>query len=121
MVATQNLIDNNNRSAVLGTFVHEIAHAHQHARVAIDGRSHAGNWEDTPEGKAFIEARERDREEGNHTRYDSLPGFTSHLENAAETAAAYWSMDRWGGLFEKDLKKNAPHRYRWAAEWLSKK
>ena len=107
---------------VLGVVAHEIAHAHQHAVVSVDGRGSTREWENTPEGMAFIEARRKDWEEVGRARYDDLPGYNTHLENAAETCGHYWSVNRWGGkpAYGK-LEIEAPNRFRWAGQWLNKK
>ena len=106
-------------AAIVRTVAHEIAHAYQYARVSVDGSGDGFDWLNTPEGQAFIAARERDQEEGNVTRYDTIHHYTFHFENSAETIATYWGIGRWDhGLLEKDLKRNAPHRYKWAAEWV---
>ena len=99
------------------------AHAHQHALVSIDGDGSIRGWEDTPEGQAFIKAREKDQAEGYTTaRIDRIPGFASHLENAAEISALYWAERKWDGRpgFEV-LEKVAPNRLAWAQAWLKKK
>ena len=106
---------------VLGTFAHEIAHAHQHALVTIDGSAwEVHDWVNTPEGKAFAEAREKDWKAIGKAMYDSI-GYNSLVENAAETCAHYWSVDRWGGraAYGK-LEVEAPNRFKWAAIWLPK-
>ena len=107
---------------VLGTFAHEIAHAHQHALVSIDGSAwEVHDWINTPEGKAFAEAREKDWKAIGKATYDSIVGYSSLLENAAETCAHYWSFDRWGGRpHYGDLRITAPNRFKWAAVWLQK-
>ena len=107
---------------VLGTFAHEIAHAHQHALVSIDGSAwEVHDWVNTPEGKAFAEAREKDWKAIGKAMYDSIVGYSSLVENAAETCAHYWSADRWGGraAYGK-LEVEAPNRFKWAAVWLPK-
>lgn len=110
------------KAAVLGNFAHEIAHAHQHAMVSIDGSGFPAGWFRTPEGKAFAEAREKDwKEFGKVPYYDTVPSLISLSENAAEMCAHYWSVDRWGGrpIFG-DLAASAPHRFQWAKKWLKK-
>ena len=112
------------RSALLGTFAHEIAHAHQDALIAVDGSGDDfGDWTRSPEGVAFEEARKKDWEEVGKADYDLIPGYATLWENAAQTCALYWSAEtRWSGLgrYEK-LEISAPHRFKWAAEWLTKR
>ncbi|MYA98385.1 carboxypeptidase regulatory-like domain-containing protein [Candidatus Poribacteria bacterium] len=48
------------KPGILGTFAHEIAHAHQHALISIDGSGDIWKWKDTPEGQAFADARRKD-------------------------------------------------------------
>ena len=107
------------KAGVLGTFAHEIAHAHQHALIAVDGSGDVRKWKDTPEGRAFAEARRKDWEQVGKARYDNVPGYDTLDENAAETCAHYWSVDRWGGrtAYGK-LSVEAPNRFKWAEQWL---
>lgn len=110
------------KAGVFGTFAHEIAHAHQHALVSVDGSGDIWGWKDTSEGKAFIEARRKDWEQVGKAPYDNVPGYDTLDENAAETSAHYWSVNRWGGrtAYGK-LAIEAPNRFKWAEEWLNKK
>ena len=114
--------DNPIGGSSLATTAHEIAHAHQHALVmGIPGARHnwVEDWVDSPEGKAFARAKERDWAEVGKTAYDSMPHFNSLWENAAETSANYWGRDTvWGG---ESQEETAPNRFRWAEEWLKKK
>lgn len=117
----------------LEVHAHEIAHAHQHAVAFVDGND-TGSWEDiwldSPEGKAYAIARERDLSgEMGATYYDNDPRYKVNLlESAAETFAFYW-YDRWGGKplprtplqVGKSMKEIAPNRYRWIEEWLIQK
>ena len=121
-VIVQMVTQGKGRPGLLSLFAHEIAHAHQHALISVDGGPAEGNWETTPEGKAFAEARQRDFVEVGKTGYDGFWGFQTLKENAAETCAYYWSTDRWGkGTIYGNLKKIAPNRFKWAEEWLIKK
>ena len=107
------------RSGVLGSFAHEIAHAHQHALISIDGSGDLHDWVNTSEGKSFAEARRKDWEQVGKARYDNVPGYSSLIENAAETCAHYWSVNRWGGRTAYgNLAIEAPNRFRWAQQWL---
>lgn len=126
-------VDFKNPSAVLNTLAHEIAHAHQHAVVSVDGNDEVvrwgGSWRNSPEGQAFAVAWERDLEEVGVTYYDIDPYYRDNIfENAAETCAFYW--EEWLGLppilrlpgrAGKTMKDIAPHRYRWAEEWVIQK
>ena len=110
------------RVTLLGFFAHEIAHAHQDALTNVDGSGDFFSWVDSPEGKAFEEARKKDWEEVGKADYDLIPGYATLWENAAETAAHYWSVDRWGGKpYYGKLEIDAPHRFKWAEEWLPKR
>ena len=72
-------------------------------------------WTNSPEGKAFAEARRRDLVEVGKTPYDTIPYFDNSLhENAAETCASYWGVGKWG----INLKISAPNRFKWAQQWL---
>ena len=112
---------------VLGVLAHEIAHAHQAAvsPAALFPTGDSGNgfeWRNTPEGRAFTKAMEKDWEEHGKSGFDKWDYFSSSLgfykENAAETCAYYWSMGRWKYLEYR--KPTAPNRLKWAEEWFGK-
>ena len=114
-------------AGLLGTFAHEIAHAHQHATVSVDGNAwEIHGWRDTPEGIAYAEARRKDWEKVGKAPYDDIyggrSGGVSVTETAAETCAHYWSVNRWGGrtAYGK-LEIEAPNRFKWAEQWFKKK
>ena len=116
-----------NSVGVLITFAHEIAHARQHALVSVDGSARGvHDWNNTPEGIAYKEAREKDWNEVGKAQLDmgyDRPDFAGNVltETAAETIAHYWSVDRWGGRpHYGDLRITAPNRFKWAAVWLQK-
>ena len=128
-MASNNFAGAQNLAPVLKVFEHEIAHAHQHAVVSVDGSADIQQWIHSPEGKAYEEARQKDLELGEKMYYDVSSYFTSSLlENAAEHCAAYWGEKRGAKLrywsdhqFGKTLKELAPNRFKWAEEWLTKK
>lgn len=104
----------------LGAFVHEIAHAHQHAMASVDGSAwEIHGWGDTPEGRAYAEAQRKDWQEVGKSSLDDIfgsggGGGVALTETAAETCAHYWSVDRWGGVPAYGLLEiEAPHRYEW--------
>ena len=114
---------------IFGIIAHEIAHAHQRlisplvpasrgSQLLVFGPS--GNWSNTPEAKAYAEARKKDWERFGKAKYDTIPGYTSLLENAAEFSAYYWSIGRWNRDIHSDLRRVAPNRLKWAEEWLTK-
>lgn len=104
--------------SLLSTFAHEFTHAHQHM-VTIDSGVGFFRWVDTPEGKAFQAAREKDMAEVGEAWYDYVPLFsTSALENAAETGAHYWSKVIGNEITREE---HFPNRFKWAEEWLRKK
>ena len=116
-----------NSVGVLLLFAHEIAHARQHALVSVDGSAWGiHDWNNTPEGIAYKEAREKDWNEVGKAQLDmgyDRPDFGGNVltETAAETMAYYWSVDRWGGRpHYGDLRITAPNRFKWAAVWLQK-
>ena len=117
------VFDGKNRG-VLHTFAHEITHAWQHAQISVDGSGSYADWKNTPSGKAFAEAREKDWKEKRKTRYyDTHPYYSSNLnQNAAEICALFWSIDQWwGGSFEaRTLEFSAPNRFKWCKKWLTK-
>ena len=97
-------------------FAHEIAHAHQHAMVAPDGSGKMDDWENTPEGIAFAEARRKDWREVGQDAIDK--GWASSLlENAAEVCAHYWTDGSGTGYWK--IRVVAPNRYKWAQEWVT--
>ena len=116
-----------NKNCILHTIAHELAHAHQHAVAVLEEGPIAsvGNWENTPEGRAYSEAWTKDLKEVGKTLYDSGRYLTLPFENMAETTSIFWNT---GGRFDSrlcfsttKLEKEAPNRLRWAQEWLSKK
>ena len=114
-------------SVRLVTFAHEIAHGHQHALVSVDGSAWGiHDWNNTPEGIAYKEARGKDWNEVGKAQldYDRMgPDYRGNVltETAAEVLAHYWSFDRWGGRpHYGDLRITAPNRFKWAAVWLQK-
>lgn len=109
--------------ALLTTLAHEIAHAHQHALLSVDGSITNGNlWLDTPEGKAFQVARQKDWEEFGKLEYDRP---TSHYfkprEGAAELFAYYWILYPKKKHDHQKLEVVAPNRFKWAQEWYGKR
>ena len=122
--------DHAQATVLLTVIEHEIAHAHQHAVVSVDGSGGGNYWKKTPEGKAYAEAWQKDLDLGRKMYYD-LPDsyFASTIkENAAEHCANYWgekrgvkSPYRHSNQLGKTLEELAPNRYRWAEEWLTKK
>ena len=112
---------------------HEMAHAHQHAvslfhsGEAPKPSSAVGNWEATPEGKAYVVARNKDLREVGKLNVDSWPGYDGNalFENAAVICSDYWTVDplhtAWDGDYYKGLQVTAPNRYKWCQEWLGKK
>lgn len=125
------VVDSNtafNIDDALTVLAHEIAHAHQ-AAVSPAALSPTGGdsgngfeWRNTPEGRAFTEATEKDWEEHGKSGFDKIDHFSSSLgfykENAAEICAYYWSMGRWKYL--EHWKPTAPNRLKWAEEWFGK-
>lgn len=105
---------------MLQALAHEIAHAHQHALVSIDGSALGTEWENTPEGQAFAEAREKDLEEfGKVAPYDTEQHYIEWLaENAAEVCAYYWIAYPRKMVGYAKLEDVAPNRFKWAEEWL---
>ena len=112
----------------LGTFSHEIAHAHQHAVVSVDGSGDIHQWQHSPEGRAYAEARRQDVEVLGKITYVDNAYPSNLLENAAEHCANYWGTERgeepgYTGRHQvgKTLEELAPNRFKWAKEWLKKK
>ena len=123
-VYIQHLLNNRSRLEYLTVLAHEIGHAHQHARVSVSGGGNAArDWGDTPEARAFAEARSKDWEQVGKSSLDAIPYFaTSLYENAAETLAHYWGAYRWGGrAIYGNLEIEAPNRFKWAQEWSNVK
>ncbi|MDE0327264.1 MAG: hypothetical protein OXN27_25335 [Candidatus Poribacteria bacterium] len=106
------------------TLAHELAHTRQHAVAAIQG---IARWEDTPEAIAYEAARKKDWEEIGKIFYGDH--FTHLIESAAEFCLAYWDETeqdvtdiaiRSQTGEESTLQAEAPNRFKWAQEWLSK-
>ena len=120
------------RSSALDTIAHEIVHAHQEALIAIDGNivveegvSTVDKWKDTPEGRAYRAAQQKDWDAHGKVEYlDTHRSLSSLTENSAEICAVYWSEswdDREAEYANGLLKDLAPNRLRWVAEWVMKK
>ncbi len=101
----------------LPTIAHEYCHAHQDWVVDPDSYSGGnGVWDRTPEGQAYIAAREADRAAGYKADfYPSRPN--NQLEQAASVCAIYYYRKP----TSTNLQVEAPHQYAWAAEWLSRR
>ena len=108
---------------LLSSLAHEIMHAHQHALISIDGQDidYGRKWaENTPEGRAFTEARKKDLEEfGRVAPYDTNEEYDTWLyENAAEVFAYYWIAHPRGMAGYAKLENVAPYRFEWAEKWF---
>ncbi len=106
----------------LSTIAHEYCHAHQDWVVDPDFYRVTG-WEVTPEGQAYIAAREADRAAGYEADW-----YPSALDNQVENAASvcslyYFPRNPQGGPDHQgtNLQVEAPHQYAWAAEWLPRR
>lgn len=106
---------------IFSALAHEITHAHQHALVSLDGSGNIDDWVNTPEGRAFAEAREKDRAVYGRVGYDALPYYSSLLEGAAETSAYWWSTGRWERSAYQEIAAASPNRFKWAEEWLKRR
>ncbi len=117
-----------------GTLIHELAHARQHAAAIQHGMSYLNqfNWRDTPEGRAYKVAWEKDLEETPHENWigglDTGDYFGLYLhENAAEFCAMYWALKTgkraWNYEVTRDggIQKRAPNRYEWCRQYLNTK
>ena len=112
---------------------HEICHAHQHGVVrprgggTISGKPWDSDWISSPEGEAYLRAREADREEIGYNRLATFlddPWNDSLLSIIEENAnvCAYW----WGAGYRRyDIEywrswlfEHLPNRAEWAKEWL---
>ena len=107
------------------TIAHELGHAHQHAIAAreMGPNTTVFKWKDTQEGKAYAAAWAKDWKEVGKHKFDG-GHFSTPIENMAGTANDFWNI---GGKLDTEcvgavkLEKEAPNRFRWAQEWLSKK
>ena len=101
--------------AVWPTIVHEYCHGHQDW-AADPNRYNAGDWEQSPEGQAYIEAAAADRAAG----YTSTAlGSRGPAEEAANVCVSFaYDPSNFG---RNDLREQAPNRYRWAEEWLHRR
>ena len=93
--------------------------------ASVDGSAwEVHGWKDTPEGKAYEEARRKDWNQVGKSPLDNIYGSSkdgriAFTETAAETCAHYWSVDRWGGRTAYGLLEvEAPNRYKWAEKWV---
>ena len=117
--------------------LHELAHARQHAVALLHGftvpshYSGTKNWKNTPEGKAYREAWEKDLEEIPRdlwlSTFDGNEYFaTSINENAAQFCYYYWKTATGEGqllpleiVLNGGLQKVTPNRYKWAETYLN--
>ena len=116
-----------NTNCLLKIIAHELGHAHQHA-VAVTERgptAAVGHWETTPSGKAYLKARAKDWEEVGKLRFYDKGRHLTPIENMAEIAEEFWNIQ---GKFDNPqcysaikVVEEAPNRFKWAQEWLSKK
>ena len=91
----------------LFTIAHEFFHAHQDTWAP----DNAWDWLETPEGRAYMQAREKDLNEFGISSADRRGEI--HFETAADVFAWYWSGTG-------DIKQKAPYRYAWAEEWFGR-
>ncbi|MDE0089437.1 MAG: hypothetical protein OXU23_27230 [Candidatus Poribacteria bacterium] len=110
---------------MLMLFAHELGHAHQHA---VEITNNTDSWSETPEGRAYARAREKDWEEVDRTTFDKNVANNYHedahlTEGAAEVSTRYWGRGKWlpAEGYEDHLKTIIPNRYTWAEKWLNKK
>ena len=93
---------------------HEYCHAHQDWAASPD-RYDTREWEQSPEGQAYLEAAAADRAAGYTIKWDENYG---PLEVAASVCAVFAYYDPRSNFTRDDLREQAPNRYRWAEEWL---
>ena len=113
--------------------MHEICHAHQHGVVRPrgggtgSGRDWWPGWFSSPEARAYLEAREADREEIGHNPISTIPGDPwngsnlSIIEENANFCAFWWGVgnDRYDiGYWRRWLREAAPNRTEWLETWL---
>ena len=109
------------------TLTHELAHARQHAVAIMHGGSTTSDWKNTPEGKAYREAWEKDLEEIPYDLWlgtlDKSDYFKSNiLENAAEFCAMYFEVGlEWNYEITRDggIRERAPNRFQWAETYVN--
>ena len=116
-----------NENCLLKIIAHELGHAHQHAVTVIERGPTATvrNWENTPEGVAYAKAWAKDWKEVGKMRFEVGRYVTLPIENMTQIAKNFWNIR---GKFDNPLcfstvklPEEAPNRFRWAQEWLSKK
>ena len=112
VIIGNNYVNQRSPKSILEVFAHEIAHMRQHALVSPDGSGDIYDWINSPEGRAFAEARQKDWDDFGKTWIDDpISHYLPLEENAAEICARYWFGDN---------RIPAPNRYKWAEEWLNK-
>ena len=114
--------------------MHEICHAYQHGVVRPRGGGTGSGtgwrpeWFSSSGAKAYLEAREADREEIGHNPMPTFPDDPwndSELSIAEENAnfcSFWWGVgnDRYDIEYWRDwLEKSAPNRTKWLETWLS--
>ncbi len=113
--------------------MHEVCHAHQHGVVRPRGGGTGSGtgwrpvWFASPEARAYLEAREADREEIGHNPIATFPDDPwndSELSIAEENAnfcAFWWGVgnDRYDiEYWRRWLRNGAPNRTKWLEDWL---
>ena len=102
------------RAGIWPTITHEYCHAHQDWAAGPD-RYNIGEWEQSPEGQAYLEAAAANRAAGYTLPWNKNLG---PLEVAATVCSAFAYYEPRSGFTRDDLREQAPNRYRWAEEWL---
>ena len=75
----------------LAIMAHEVCHAHQHAHIQPRGYiDWTTFWDGSPEGEAYLTARQADWGEVGKNEFDLWKWTSSPLEGAAETCASWW-------------------------------
>ena len=100
---------------------HEYCHAHQDWAADPD-RHNLGDWDDSPEGRAFREAWEADVPTKDPLITPSINDGGS--EDAAEICSTYFierEQGRYGILGPGYLRDRLPHLSAWAEEWLRRR
>ena len=101
----------------LGCIAHEVAHSHQAAHTWHHlGHTYVPDWDQTPEGIAFQQAREKDLAEHGPDDWLPEPYLVRFLhENAAEIMGWWLTPNR-----ERRVRECCPNRAAWADEWAEK-
>ena len=111
-----------------GTLLHELAHARQDAVAIMHHGNATGSWRDTPEGREYKAAWEKDLAEIPRNLWlghleDSDHYKENLLENSAQYCFLYWNFNsgmqhEYHLIRDGGIPARTPNRYKWCQKYL---